>query len=76
MVSGRAHKTEAAGECVVVPIILERCAWELPELQKLQALPAAAKPVREWMPQLKGWKDVSDGLRKVFERLRTEHGVR
>ena len=69
----RALEREAAGECVVVPIILEHCAWELPELRKLQALPTAAKPVRDWTPQLKGWKDVSDGLRKVFERLRAKH---
>jgi internalin A len=69
----RALEREAAGECVVVPIILEHCDWKLPELRKLQALPTAAKPVRDWTPQLKGWKDVSDGLRKVFERLRTKH---
>ncbi len=70
----RALEREAAGQCVVVPIILEHCEWQLPELKRLQALPGAAKPVREWTPHSKGWKDVSDGLRKVFERLRQKRG--
>ncbi len=72
----RALAREAAGECVVIPIILEHCAWELPELKKLQALPAGAKPVRTWTPQSVGWNSVSDGLRKVFERLREARGIR
>ena len=64
------------GKARVVPIVLEDCAWKLPELAKLQALPAEAKPVREWSPQTKGWKSVSDGLMEVFERLREERGVK
>ena len=64
-----------AGRTLVVPIILEHCEWQLPELKRFHALPAGSKPVRDWTPQLKGWKSVSDGLRKVFERLRAGHGA-
>lgn len=40
----------------------------------VQVLPAEAKPVREWSPQSKGWKSVSDGLMMLFGRLREERG--
>ena len=71
----RALERAAAGETVVIPIILEDCQWKVPELKKLQALPAGAKAVRAWTPQAKGWKSVSDGLLAVFERLRRAHGA-
>jgi internalin A len=66
----RALARVAAGETVMIPVILEDCHWKLPELSKLQALPAGARPVREWTPQAKGWKNVSDGLLTVFQHLR------
>ena len=71
----RALERAAAGEALVIPIILEDCQWKLPELKKFQALPAGAKPVRDWTPHAKGWKSVSDGLLAVFERLRKTHGA-
>ena len=72
----RALDRAAAGEALVIPIILEDCQWKLPELKKFQALPAGAKPVRDWTPHAKGWKSVSDGLLAVFERLRKERAQR
>lgn len=71
----RALERAAAGEAVVIPIILEDCQWKVPELKKLLALPAGAKAVRAWTPQAKCWKSVSDGLLAVFERLRKAHGA-
>ncbi|HWB07453.1 MAG TPA: COR domain-containing protein, partial [Verrucomicrobiales bacterium] len=55
------------GKAKVVPILLERCNWELfEELSSIQALPRDAKPVREWKPQNAGWYRVTEGLKAVL----------
>jgi TIR domain len=57
---------DKAGTAVVVPVILERCNWEVfPELKALQALPKDAKPLREWKPTRNvGWYHVMEALKE------------
>ena len=65
-----------AGTAIVVPVILERCSWEVfPELKQLQALPKDAKPLREWKPSRNvGWHNVTEGLRTKFAALQQARG--
>jgi internalin A len=59
------------GKARVVPILLERCNWELfEELSSIQALPRDAKPVREWKPQNAGWYRVTEGLKVVLAGMK------
>jgi internalin A len=59
------------GKARVVPIVLERCNWDLfEELKSIQALPRDAKPVREWKPQNAGWYRVTEGLKTVLAGMK------
>lgn len=58
-----------AGTAVVVPVILERCQWNLGELKALQALPRDAKPLREWKPQNAGWYNVMEALKEKIAAM-------
>lgn len=55
----------------VIPIILRPCDWRHEPLEKLQALPAGAKPIRQWADSDEAWQSVVDGLRRVIETIRT-----
>ena len=51
-----------------VPIILAPCRWrDLPGIADIKALPLDAKPLTEYRPQAKAWKEVSDGILAVIE---------
>lgn len=62
---------DKAGTAVVVPVILERCNWEVfPELKALQALPKDAKPLREWKPTRNvGWFHVMEALKEKIAAM-------
>ncbi|MFT5471067.1 MAG: internalin A, partial [Verrucomicrobiales bacterium] len=71
-----ALERRAAGEVEVIPVIWQRCSWKVfDELKALIALPKDGKPIREHKPQAEGWHEVSEGLRKVFERLKKQRRV-
>ena len=58
-------------ESVRVPIILEPCRWrDLPGIADVKALPVDAKPLCEYRPQAKAWKEVSDGILAVIQSVR------
>ena len=44
----RAMERHEAGQCLVIPIILRRVTWEDTPFQKLDVLPANAKPATGW----------------------------
>jgi hypothetical protein len=60
----RALERHAAGEAVVIPIIIRPVHWEGAPFSRLQALPTDAKPVtgRDWHSQDEAWKDVTRGV--------------
>ncbi len=58
-----------AGECEVVPVILEKCDWENSPLAPFTALPAKAKPVRDWKPQSGAWFEVQQRLKALVEKV-------
>ena len=51
----------------VIPIILSSCGWKDSSVSHLLVLPRDGKPVNEFAPRDKAWKDVYEGLRKVIE---------
>jgi internalin A len=74
----------AKKKSVVVPIILERCAWvdtfaASPPLQQLtdptrrvpQALPYDGRPLNEISPRSIGWGQVAEGLKKLLTEVKT-----
>ena len=64
-----ACRRASAGECEVVPVILEKCDWENSPLAPFNALPAKAKPVRDWKPQSDAWYQVQQRLRALVEKV-------
>lgn len=59
----------------VIPIILEDCDWQNHKLSDFQALPDKGKPINdinEWNPESKGWKSVTDGIRKVIKKMQSD----
>ena len=56
----------------VIPIILENCDWQNHQLSDFQALPDKGKPLNEWKPRSKGWKSVTDSIRRTVEEMQTQ----
>lgn len=67
----RALERRAAGEAVVIPIILRQCeGWQKnTPFGAFQALPRDGKPIRSWADPDEAWTDVARGIRHVVERL-------
>lgn len=63
-------------EARVVPVILKKCLWhKYPELARLQALPAEAKPVYDknhWPDPDDAFYDVGEGFDRILEDPETE----
>ncbi|MFN0122712.1 MAG: TIR domain-containing protein [Blastocatellia bacterium] len=66
----RALERHQAREAVVIPVILRDCIWDLPELNKLQALPKNAQPVTTWPDPDAGFKNAAEGIGRIIERMR------
>jgi Tfp pilus assembly protein PilF len=63
----RALERHAAGEAVVIPILLRPIDWKIAPLTHLQALPTDAKPVTSWSNVDDAWVAVVAGIRLVIE---------
>ena len=59
----------------VIPIILRSVYWYLPPLDKLQPLPDYARPISDWKPQDRGFKDVAEGIVKVLEQWNNAYSL-
>jgi len=66
----RALERHAAGEAVVIPIIIRPVHWEEAPFSRLQALPIDAKPVtgRDWHSRDEAWMDVTRGVLAAVRR--------
>ncbi len=65
----KALEHHEAGTAVVVPVILEQCHWKLGALEKLQAFPKDAKPLRDWKPRNARWYNVTEALRLKIVKM-------
>jgi hypothetical protein len=63
----RALARQAAGEALVIPIILRPCDWKDAPFSKLQALPKDAKPVTSWGNRDEAFVNVAQGLRAAIQ---------
>ena len=58
------------GEARVIPILLRDCLWEGLPFSRLQMLPSAAKPVKNWQHNRDAaWTDVAKGIQSVAHHL-------
>ena len=71
-----ALKKQQSGEAYVIPIILQPCVWTGLPFGKLEALPKNAKPVTTWSNRQMAYADITAGIQKAVERVRSNHGVR
>ena len=59
----------ADSDMSIIPIILEACDWQRPQLSRVEALPNRDKPIDKWHPESKGWQNVETGIRKVVDKI-------
>jgi hypothetical protein len=62
----RAMERQAAGEAIVIPVILRPTDWHQTPFSKLQALPKNAQPITEWDNEDRALLDVVNGIRSVI----------
>jgi internalin A len=68
----RALERDDKGEAVVIPVIIRDTNWQKAPFAELQALPENAKPVTTWENRDSAWRNVSEGIQKVAERIHSE----
>ncbi|WP_438040694.1 SIR2 family protein [Sorangium sp. So ce128] len=66
----RAMERRAAGQAVVVPILLRPCDWETTRFAELQAVPRDKKPVTKWPDEDEAFLQVVREIRAVVTKLR------
>ncbi|WP_437547607.1 SIR2 family protein [Sorangium sp. So ce367] len=66
----RAMERRAAGQAVVVPILLRPCDWETTRFAELQAVPRDKKPVTKWPDEDEALLQVVREIRAVVTKLR------
>ena len=63
----RALERHAAGEAVVIPILVRPIDWKIAPLAHLQALPTDARPITSWSNVDDAWASVAAGICHVIE---------
>ncbi|WP_441289963.1 SIR2 family protein [Sorangium sp. KYC3313] len=66
----RAMERRAAGQAVVVPILLRPCDWEATRFAELQAVPRDKRPVTKWPDEDEALLQVVREIRAVVTKLR------
>ena len=64
----RALQRQVEGKARVIPIILRPVDWRDTPLDKLQALPTDARPVKSWLDLDEALFNIVGGLRKVIKQ--------
>jgi internalin A len=59
----------------VVPIIVRDCNWRIAPFAKLQALPKDGKAVTLWPDKDSAWRNVSESIQSLAEKIRKEKRV-
>lgn len=65
----RAMKRHAAGEAIVIPVILRPCDWHRAPFGKLLATPKDGKPVTKWPSLDDAFLDVTQAIRRAVEGM-------
>ena len=65
----RAMTRHDAGEARVIPIIIGHCDWQHPPLSKLLAVPKDGRPVTDFRPRDKAFKQVTQRIRAAIAEL-------
>lgn len=65
----RALERHHKGEAVVIPVIIRDTNWEGAPFADFQALPENAKAVKKWGNRDSAWRNVSEGIEKVVEKI-------
>jgi hypothetical protein len=63
----RALERRAAGEMLVVPVIIRPCLWQETPLSKLKALPEDGKAIAEWTNEDRAYTNVVEELLKLIK---------
>lgn len=64
-----AKDRHSSGELQVVPVLVRECDWKDTWLQKIQALPKNAKPIRSTRNRDRAWTEVVSGIKDVCSRI-------
>lgn len=59
-------------QCIVVPVIIKPCKWEMAHFSHLQALPENGKAVSTWKNKDEAWLNVANGIALLAEKLQGE----
>jgi hypothetical protein len=65
----RALARHAAGEAVVIPVLVHACDWQSAPFADLTPLPFEGGPVTSWRNRNEAWASVARGLRTAVELL-------
>lgn len=71
----RALERHAAGDAIVIPVILRACDWQRSVLGNLNATPPDGKPITQWPDRDQALLEVAKAVRGAAERL-TKPGAR
>ena len=64
----RALEMHNSEEAIVIPIIVRRCHWDVPELRSIQSLPENLKPITSWDDKDEAWSNVVEGLKMIISK--------
>ena len=65
----RAMERHAAGDAIVIPVILRACDWHGAPFGKLLATPTDGRPVTQWPDRDQAFLEVAKSIRGATERL-------
>lgn len=65
----RALEREAAGEAVVIPIILRACDWQHAPFGRLRATPRDGKPVTQWPDRDQAFLQIVQDIRQAVSQI-------
>ena len=71
----RTLEKQAAGEALVIPVIVRPVDWRGAPFSHLQALPSDGKAVTSWPNRDEAWANVVMALRKIIEKLKKQAEV-
>lgn len=71
----RALERQAAGEAILISVILEPCDWPSTALANLVVLPKDGKPITDWPTHSHAWQNVVSELRRIIDGDRQVLGI-
>jgi hypothetical protein len=71
----RAMERHAAGEAIVIPVILRACDWHGAPFGKLMATPPDGRPITQWPDRDQALLEVAKAVRGAAERLAASRGA-